>query len=115
MTAPDALRDLDRRIAELRGWTECDVKPSGGAWHDPAGRCGVLMPAYTTSWQHAGPLLEEMAADEDVELHVTLSGIFHVRVIFPFGPADAYYDRFDPEAVARAWLAWQEARACEKP
>jgi hypothetical protein len=56
-----------------------------------------------------------MAADEDVELHVTLSGIFHVRVIFPLGPADAYYDRFDPEAVARAWLAWQEARACEKP
>jgi hypothetical protein len=75
----------------------------------------VRLPAYTTSWQHAGPLLEEMAADEDVELHVTLSGIFHVRVIFPLGPADAYYDRFDPEAVARAWLAWQEARACEKP
>jgi hypothetical protein len=92
MTAPDALRDA--RATTIR--TMLDY--------------GQDIP-----WSFAGPLLEEMAADEDVELHVTLSGIFHVRVIFPLGPADAYYDRFDPEAVARAWLAWQEARACEKP
>lgn len=110
MTTPDALRDLDRRIAEAKG-----LKP----WDGPDGLSVIVYaangdaefapsPAYTTSWQHAGPLMEEMAADRDCTILIGEPGFgLYYRdgldLVYHFGS-------FSPEAVCRAWLVWREAR-----
>jgi hypothetical protein len=64
----------------------------------------VRLPAYTTSWQHAGPLLEEMWPDLWKRYQRRDDPLVHslVHMLIQAG--------FTPEAVCRAWLAWQEAR-----
>lgn len=111
MPEHDDLRELNREIAELKGWH-----------HFP--------PPYSTDWAFAGPLLEEMASGCDLDasrpLYVTLAnagGHHYVnrRGITgdtahcqECGALTAMINKGNgvavspTEAIARAWLAWKK-------
>ena len=102
MTAPDELRDLDRRIAEAMGMT-VDGGPAFREWQ---------VPTYSTSWQHAGPLLEEMNRGVGFALHLLFREGHHLVLLMdtPQDPVCLAECDTLTEAVARAYLALREAR-----
>lgn len=95
MTTPEELRELDRRIAEAKGWLP-------GQDYGPPRR-------YSTSIEAAWELVEEMLAD-----YAEFSfGHDDVAVIYARPDAAKEYHTFsrpDAEAISRAWLAWKEAQ-----
>ncbi len=103
--------ELNRRIAELRGWTEVHILDhlvSGFPPDPPHIRRSI---DYLDDWAACGPLLQELI---DADWHVGLARSDDEQ-------SDGKYAAFDDgdhyasantlqRAICEAWLAWREAQ-----
>ena len=104
--------EINREIAERRGWVyDCY------GWFDCTvnGRSileGHDSPPDYREWQHAGPLLEEIAR-ELVISYLDIPVPHRARLLCHPVEVHEWYEGAAPtlpQAIARAWLAWDRGK-----
>lgn len=124
MTKEEQLREIQKRIAEARGYTSFHMtEMHDGTLPRPLALCGVLhvdegstlVPRWPQEWCDAGVLVAEMRAADArhayrMDFHPRMPPEHvHRFVLQRTSDASAWAGagRSDAEAIARCWCAWK--------
>lgn len=115
--------NLNRRIAELRGWTnlaQIDGSHYAGTPPDCPPEDRRLIPNWLKDWTETGPLLDELVMGikplDDINLGHEINwhdGGKVIHVDIPIGTSYAgHYAEGDTlqRAICKAWVAWKGAQ-----